>query len=61
VIHRAFTDLFIRRPVLAVVVNLMILLLGARALWTLPVQQYPTLNSSSIIIRTIYPRPCAAS
>ena len=36
-----FTDLFIRRPVLASVVSLLILVLGLRALATLPVRQYP--------------------
>ena len=35
---RAFTDIFIRHPVLALVVNLVILLVGTRAIFTLPVQ-----------------------
>ncbi|NRF67306.1 efflux RND transporter permease subunit [Aquincola sp. S2] len=51
---RSFTDLFIRHPVLAVVVNLVIALVGWRALSTLPVQQYPNLESSSIVITTVY-------
>ena len=38
---RSFTDIFIKHPVLAVVVNLVIVLAGWRALTTLPVQQYP--------------------
>jgi len=50
-----FTDLFIQRPVLAVVVNLFILLLGVRALTTLPVQQYPTLENTVITVTTVYP------
>lgn len=51
---RAFTDLFIRHPVLAVVINLVIVLVGWRALSSLPVQQYPQIESSSIIINTVY-------
>ncbi len=51
---RAFTDIFIKHPVLAVVVNLMIVLMGWRALTTLPVQQYPKIESSSVLITTIY-------
>jgi multidrug efflux pump len=50
----SFTDVFIRHPVLAVVVNLVILLVGWRALTGLPVQQYPKLESSSIVITTVY-------
>ncbi|MGH7343210.1 MAG: efflux RND transporter permease subunit, partial [Candidatus Rokuibacteriota bacterium] len=51
---RSFTDIFIRHPVLAVVVNLAILLVGWRAATTLPVQQYPQIESSSLEIRTVY-------
>ncbi len=51
---RAITDLFIRRPVLAIVLNLAIVLLGVRALTTLPVQQYPDIESSSVVITTVY-------
>ena len=51
---RAFTDIFIKHPVLAIVVNLVIALVGWRALTTLPVQQYPQIESSSIVITTVY-------
>ena len=51
---RSFTDIFIKHPVLAVVVNLVIVLVGWRALTTLPVQQYPKIESSSVIITTVY-------
>ncbi|ALA56466.1 efflux RND transporter permease subunit [Nitrospira moscoviensis] len=51
---RSFTDLFIKHPVLAVVVNLVIVLVGWRALTTLPVQQYPKIESSSVVITTVY-------
>jgi multidrug efflux pump len=51
---RSFTDIFIKHPVLAVVVNLVIVLVGWRALSSLPVQQYPQIESSSIVINTVY-------
>jgi multidrug efflux pump len=50
----AITDVFIKHPVLAIVVNLMIVLVGWRALVSLPVQQYPQIESSSIVITTVY-------
>src|SRR5690606_8973693 len=50
----AFTDVFVRHPVLAVVVNLALVLIGWRALAGLPVQQYPQLESSSIVTTTVY-------
>src|SRR5688572_17187975 len=51
---RSITDLFIKHPVLAVVVNLVLVLVGWRALASLPVQQYPNLESSSVVITTVY-------
>ncbi len=51
---RSITDIFIRHPVLAAVVNLVILLVGWRALTTLPVQQFPQIESSSVLITTVY-------
>jgi multidrug efflux pump len=51
---RSFTDIFIKHPVLAAVVNLVIVLVGWRALSSLPVQQYPQVESSSIVINTVY-------
>lgn len=50
----AITDIFIKRPVLAIVLNLMIVLIGLRGYFSLPVQQYPKLESTSIEITTIY-------
>jgi multidrug efflux pump len=50
----SFTDVFIKHPVLAIVVNLVILLAGWRALTTLPVQQYPQIENSQVVITTIY-------
>jgi multidrug efflux pump len=51
---RSFTDIFIKHPVLAIVVNLVLVLVGWRALTNLPVQQYPQLESSSVLITTVY-------
>ena len=50
-----FTDLFVRRPVLALVVSLLILLAGLKAYSNLPVRQYPLLESSVISVTTDYP------
>ncbi|EMH1199178.1 MexW/MexI family multidrug efflux RND transporter permease subunit [Serratia marcescens] len=50
-----FTDLFVRRPVLALVVSILILLFGALALSQLPIRQYPLLENSTITISTDYP------
>ncbi|CUS31262.1 putative RND efflux system, multidrug resistance protein [Candidatus Nitrospira nitrosa] len=51
---RSFTDIFIVHPVLAIVVNLVILLAGWKALTALPVQQYPKIENSLVVITTIY-------
>ncbi len=51
---KSFTDTFIRHPVLAIVVNLVIVLVGWRALQALPVQQYPQTESSQVVITTVY-------
>jgi multidrug efflux pump len=48
------TDIFIRRPVLASVVSLLILVLGLRALGTLQVLQYPQTQNAVVTINTIY-------
>ncbi|TBV16218.1 MexW/MexI family multidrug efflux RND transporter permease subunit [Stutzerimonas kirkiae] len=50
-----FTDVFVRRPVLALVVSSLIVLLGLFALGKLPVRQYPTLETSMITVATEYP------
>lgn len=51
---RAPTDIFIKRPVLAVVINLIILAVGWRAATSLPIRQYPRIESTSILITTAY-------
>lgn len=53
-ITRSITDIFIKRPVLAVVINIAIVLIGLRAMVLLPIQQYPTIESTSVVITTYY-------
>jgi len=47
-------DIFVRRPVIAIVLNLALVFIGLRAASSLPVQQYPRIESSSIVITTLY-------
>jgi multidrug efflux pump len=49
-----FTDIFIRRPVLASVVSLLILVLGLRAYEALPVLQYPRTENAVVTVTTTY-------
>ena len=49
-----FTDLFIRRPVVATVVNLIILLAGYQAIHTLNVRQYPRSDIALVTVTTTY-------
>src|ERR1700726_325597 len=49
-----FTDIFIRRPVLASVVSLLILVLGLRAYSALPILQYPRTENAVVTVTTIY-------
>jgi multidrug efflux pump len=49
-----WTDIFIRRPVLSIVVSLLILLLGLKAVGSLPVNQYPQTQNAVVTITTAY-------
>ena len=51
----SFTDIFIRRPVLASVVSLLILLAGVQSGLKLQLRQFPQLSSTTITITTSYP------
>ena len=51
---KSFTDIFIRRPVLALVVSLVILIAGLQAVRTLSIRQYPRSENASITVTTIY-------
>ena len=50
-----FTDIFIRRPVLAMVVSMLILVVGLRAVFSLPVLQYPRTQNAVVTVSTTYP------
>ena len=48
-----FTDLFIRRPVLAMVVSLLILVIGLRAALSIPIRQYPRTENAVVTVTTV--------
>src|SRR5574340_839620 len=48
------TDLFIRRPVLASTLSLLILVLGLRSIFSLPVNEFPQTQNSVVTISTAY-------
>jgi multidrug efflux pump len=49
-----FTDLFVRRPVLAIVVNLVILIAGLQSIRALSVRQYPRSDIAIVRVSTAY-------
>ena len=51
---KSFTDLFIRRPVLATVVSLIILIAGLQAIRTLNIRQYPLSENATVTVTTVY-------
>ena len=50
-----FTDIFIRRPVLAVSISLLIIILGLQAISKLAVREYPKMTTTVITVTTVYP------
>src|SRR4030042_646680 len=52
-----FTDLFIRRPVIAIVVNLVIVIAGLQAIRSLNVRQYPRSENAAVVVTTAYVGP----
>ena len=50
----SFTDLFISKPVLALVVNFVIVIAGIQAWRSLSVRQYPRSENASVVINTVY-------
>lgn len=50
-----FTDIFIRRPVLAVSISLLIIILGLQAVSKLAVREYPKMTTTVITVATAYP------
>jgi multidrug efflux pump len=49
-----FTDIFVQRPVLSLVLSMLILVLGMRAIFMLPVSQYPETENAVVTISTTY-------
>src|ERR1700741_1310857 len=48
------TDIFIKRPVLSIVVSLILLIVGLRAALFLPVREFPATQSANIQVTTVY-------
>ncbi len=49
-----FTDIFIRRPVLALVISLVIIIAGLQAIKTVNVRQYPRSENATVTVTTVY-------
>src|SRR5215469_676941 len=49
-----FTDIFVQRPVLSIVLSMLILVMGVRAIFQLPVNQYPQTENATVTISTTY-------
>jgi multidrug efflux pump len=49
-----FTDIFIRRPVLAIVINAVIIIAGIQAWKSLSIRQYPRSENASVVVSTVY-------
>ncbi|MCW1922467.1 efflux RND transporter permease subunit [Luteolibacter arcticus] len=50
-----FSDFFIKRPIFAGVLSIVIFLVGAIALWKLPVSEYPEVIPPTVVVRASYP------
>lgn len=50
-----FTDIFINRPVLSIVVSLLILLFGLNSIYKMQIRQFPKMENTIITIETVYP------
>ncbi len=53
-LKKSFTDLFVRKPVIAMVVNIAILVLGLVAYQQLNTRQYPRSDSAVVNVSTVY-------
>lgn len=51
---KSFTDIFVHRPVLALVVSAMVLVLGLRSMTSLPILQYPQTQNAIVTVTTTY-------
>src|SRR5947209_1011673 len=50
-----FSHFFIRRPIFAGVLSVMIFIVGLLAMWRLPISEYPEVVPPTIVVRTSYP------
>ena len=50
----SWVDVFVERPVLSIVISLALVLIGVRAAMDLPVQEFPRIESASLVINTPY-------
>lgn len=50
-----FTDFFIRRPIFAIVLSLLIVIAGGLAVFRLPLSEYPQVTPTTIAVRASYP------
>lgn len=57
----SFTDVFIKKPVLATVISLLILVAGLGSVFKLNLRQYPKMTNTTITITTAYPGANAAT
>lgn len=55
-----FTDIFISRPVLATVISLLIFITGMVSMFVMPLQQYPTMENTTITVTASYPGASAS-
>ena len=54
-------NIFIKRPVMAISISLLILIVGLISLFTLPIEQYPNIAPPTIMVRASYPGANAES
>ncbi len=59
--QRSWADIFVVKPVLAIIISLILILVGLRSAITLPVTQFPYIESSSLVITTPYPGASAST
>lgn len=50
-----FSHFFIRRPIFAAVLSIVIVLVGAIAIFQLPIAQYPDIVPPTVVVRAVYP------
>src|SRR5438477_12797324 len=50
-----FSDFFIKRPIFAGVLSIVIFLVGAIALTRLPISEYPEVVPPTVVVRAVYP------